>query len=83
MAGNIRKVGRPKGSVKDPNRLKIMNPNGRKIDVDGIQYNKYIRQEYNISTDGTKLILPEDVVPKVLKVGRSKGAKNKIQKINH
>src|SRR6266496_3553206 len=35
-------VGRPKGTIKDPNRLKIMNPNGRKIDVDGVQYNRYI-----------------------------------------
>ena len=24
------KVERPKGTIKDPNRLKIMNPNGRK-----------------------------------------------------
>ena len=53
----ISKAGRPKGSVKDPNYLKIMNPNVRKIDVDGIQCNKYIRQGYNISSDGTTLIL--------------------------
>ena len=46
MAKNT-KVGGPKGIVKDPNHLKIMNPNGRRIDV-GVQYNKYIRQGYNI-----------------------------------
>src|SRR6266496_4266434 len=71
------KVGRPKGTIKDPNRLKIMNPNGRKIDVDGVQYNKYIRQGY--ITNGTRLILPENAIPKVSKVGRPKGCKNKIE----
>ena len=75
------KVGRPKGTVKDPNRLKIINPNGRKIDVDGAQYNKYIRQGYIVShSNGARLILPENVTPKVLKVGRPKGVKNKIKK---
>src|SRR5258708_11361306 len=76
----IKKAGRPKGVVKDPNRLKIKNPNGYKIDVDGVQYNKFIRQGYEVSNDRTKLILPENVVPKVLKVGRPKGIKNKVQK---
>src|SRR5258708_36234410 len=71
------KVGRPKGTVKDPNRLKIINPNGRKIDVNGVQYNKYIRQGY--ITSGTRLILPDNVIPNVLKVGRPKGCKNKIR----
>src|SRR6266496_2460625 len=71
------KVGRPKGTIKDPNRLKIMNPNGRKIDVDGVQYNKYIRQGY--ITNGTRLILPDNIIPKVSKVGRPKGCKNKIK----
>src|SRR6266581_2206567 len=74
------KVGRPKGTIKDPNRLKIMNPNGRKIDVDGVQYNKYIRQGYNVNAEGTRLILSEKAVPKVLKVGRPKG-KTKTAKI--
>src|SRR6266496_6471212 len=74
------KVGKTKGTIKDPNRLKIMNPNGRKIDVDGVQYNKYIRQGY--ITDGTRLILPENAVPTVLKVGRPKGCKNKIKLLN-
>src|SRR5467141_709955 len=73
----ILKVGRPKGTVKDPNRLKIQNPNGRKIDVNGVQYNKYIRQGY--ITDGTRLILPDNVIPNVLKVGRPKGCKDKIK----
>ena len=76
----IKVIGRPKGIVKDPNRLKIINPNGRKIDVYGVQYNKYIRQGYNISTDRTRLILPENAVPKILKVGRPKGVKNKVKK---
>ena len=75
----IVKVGRPKGTLKDPNRLKIMNPNGRKIDVDGVQYNKYIKQGY--VTDGSRLILPENVVPKVFKVGRPRGCKNKVRKV--
>src|SRR6266581_3583186 len=77
------KVGRPKGTIKDPNRLKIMNPNGRKIDVDGVQYNKYIRQGYNVSTDRTRLILSDNVIPKVLKVGRPTGSKKvKIKNIH-
>src|SRR6266568_7010389 len=71
------KVGKPKGTIKNPNHLKIMNPNGRKIDVDGVQYNKYIRQGY--ITDGTRLTLPENAVPKVVKVGRPKGCKNKVK----
>ena len=70
------KVGRPKGSIKDLNRFKIMNPNWRKIDVDGVWYNRYIRQGY--FTDCTRLILQENVVPKVLKLGRPKASKNKI-----
>src|SRR6266581_953313 len=74
------KVGRPKGTIKDPNCLKIMNPNGRKIDVDGVQYNKYIRQGY--ITNGTRLILPDNIIPKVSKVGRPKGCKNKIKLLN-
>ena len=71
------KVGRPKGTIKDPNRLKIMNPNGRKIDVDGVQYNKYLRQGY--ISDGIRLTLPDNVIPKVLKVGRPKSCKNKLK----
>ncbi len=74
------KVGRPKGTIKDPNRLKIMNPNGRKIDVDGVQYNKYLRQGY--ISDGIRLTLPENAIPKVSKVGRPKGCKNKLKLLN-
>ena len=33
-------AGRPKGSTKDPNRRRILNPNGRRIDFEGRQYNK-------------------------------------------
>ena len=74
-------VGRPKGTVKDPNRLKIINPNGRKIDVDGVQYKKYIRQGYDVSVDKTRIVLPENVTPKILKPGRPKGCKNKVTKV--
>src|SRR6266496_3622756 len=73
MINNLCKVGRPKGSTKDPIRSKIINPNERRIDVDGVGFNKYIRQGY--ISDGSRLILPENVVPKVLKVGRPKGRK--------
>ena len=38
-------VGRPKGR-KDPNRRRVFNPNGRKIDYDGPQYNKLLRNGY-------------------------------------
>src|SRR5882757_5874525 len=75
------KVGRPKSTVKDPNRLKIINPNGRKIDVGGVQYKKYIRQGYDVSADRTRIVLPENVTPKILKPGRPKGCKNKITEI--
>src|SRR6266568_1806690 len=78
MTNNIRKVGRPKGSARDPIRSKVINPNGRRIDVDGVGFNKYIRQGY--INDGSRLILPENVVPKVLKVGRPKG--RKVENIN-
>jgi len=74
-------IGRPKGTVKDPNRLKIINPNGRKIDVDGVQYKKYIRQGYDVSVDKTRIVLPENVTPKILKPGRPKGCKNKVTKV--
>ena len=56
-----------------------MNPNGRKIDVDGVQYNRHIRQGY--ITDITRLILPENVAPIVLKLGRPKESKNKTKKV--
>jgi len=71
------KVGRPKGTIKVPGRLKIKNPNGIKIDADSAQYNKNTRKGYNISADGMKLLLPENVVPKILKFGKPKGSKNK------
>jgi len=37
----IRKRGRPQGCSKVQGCLKIKNPNEQKIDVDGVQYNKY------------------------------------------
>src|SRR5882757_10936755 len=74
-------IGRPKGTVKDPNRLKIINSNGRQIDVDGVQYKKYIRQGYDVSVDKTRIVLSENVTPKILKPGRPKGCKNKVTKV--
>jgi hypothetical protein len=50
-------VGRLKGSTKDPNRRKILNPEGRRIDFGGIQYNKWIKNGYKVKRDGTKLVI--------------------------
>src|SRR5271163_1880928 len=73
MATNSKnkQCGRPPGK-KDTNRKRILNPNGRIIDVDGPQYKKLLRSGYNESVDGTILILPENTTPKVFKVGRPK-----------
>ena len=49
-------AGRPKGS-KDPNRRRILNPNGRRIDFEGRQYNKWIKNGYKLNRDGTKLVI--------------------------
>ena len=49
-------AGRPKGS-KDPNRKRILNPNGRRIDFEGRQYNKWIKNGYKLNRDETKLVI--------------------------
>src|SRR5271170_8403961 len=50
-------VGRPRGSTKDPNRRKVKNPDGRRIDFEGIQYNKWIQNGYKLNRDETKLVI--------------------------
>ena len=49
--------GRPRGTTKDPNRLKIRNHNNRWIDVNGPQYQKLIRNGYIPNRNNTRLIL--------------------------
>jgi len=79
---NVRKPGRPKGTKKDPNRLKILNPNGRKIDVGGIQYNRYLKKGYAESEDGTRLKLEEGLsAERIIKRGRPKKIKTAVN--NH
>ena len=50
------KRGRPAGVTKDSNRARIMNPNGRLIDVNGPQYNKLIKNGYKPDEYGVTLI---------------------------
>ena len=50
-------AGRPRGTTKDPNRRRIVNPNGRRIDFEGRQYNELIKNGYKLDSDGTKLII--------------------------
>src|SRR5271170_5179071 len=50
-------AGRPRGSTKDPNRRKVKNPDGRRIDFEGTQYNKWIKSGYKLSRDGIKLVI--------------------------
>src|SRR6476619_1734489 len=50
-------VGRHRGSTKDPNRRRILNPEGRRIDFGGIQYKKWIKNGYKVNRDGTKLVI--------------------------
>ena len=68
-------------------RNKILDPIGREIEVDGVQYNKYIKHGYKVSIDGTSLLsrkmkmLESFIVPeKVEKVEKPKG-KAKTEKI--
>src|SRR5437899_3196718 len=42
-------AGRPVGTTKNPNRRRVRNPNGRLIDFEGIQYNKYVYNEQDNS----------------------------------
>src|SRR6476619_7640689 len=50
-------VGRFRGSTKDPNRRRILNPEGRRIDFGSPQYNKWIKNGYKVNRDGTKLVI--------------------------
>ena len=44
-------AGRPKNTIKDSNRRKVRNPNGRIIDFEGPQYNKLIKSGYILNND--------------------------------
>src|SRR5271163_1038400 len=72
-----KQCGRPPGK-KDPNRKRILNSNGRIIDVDGPQYNKLLRSGYNESEDGKTLVFNESYIRKTIPRGRPK----KIRVIN-
>src|SRR5277367_3531774 len=50
-------AGRPRGTTKDPNRRKVKNPDGRRIDFEGTQYNKWIKSGYKLNRDGIKLVI--------------------------
>ena len=50
-------AGKPRGSTKDHNRGKVKNPDGRRIDFEGTQYNKWIKSGYKLSRDGIKLVI--------------------------
>src|SRR5277367_5195107 len=50
-------AGRPRGSTKDPNRRKVKNPDGRRIDFEGTQYNKWIKSGYKLNRDAIKLVI--------------------------
>src|SRR5277367_714072 len=50
-------AGRPRGSTKDPNRRKVKNPDGRRIDLKGTHYNKGIKSGYKLNRDGIKLVI--------------------------
>jgi len=82
VRSKVAKVGRPKGSIQVPGCLKIKNPNGRIINVDGPQYKTLLENGYKPSDDGIRLISDENykyTAPR--KKGRPPGSKNEIQKI--
>jgi hypothetical protein len=54
-------TGRPRGSTKDPNRRRVINPNNRKIDFEGKQYYELINKGYKL--DGEKLVKDENFTP--------------------
>jgi len=71
-----------KEPIKVPGCLKIKNPNGRIINVNGPQYKKLLENGYKPSDDGIRLISDENykyTAPR--KKGRPPGSKNEIQKI--
>src|SRR6266536_1348173 len=71
----IQMVGRPVGTIKDPNRRKITNPNGKIIDYNGLQYNKLIRSGYKLNDDGTHLVEDNNFTGSIVKkiAGRPRG----------
>src|SRR5271163_338670 len=72
-----KRCGRPPGK-KDTNRKRILNPNGRIIDVNGPQYNKLLRSGYDESEDGKTLVFNDSFIRKTIPRGRPK----KIRVIN-
>ena len=69
-------VGRLRGSTKDPNRRRILNPEGRRIDLGGPQYNNWIKNGYKVHRDETKLVIDESFTGDrnaTRPVGRPKG----------
>jgi len=56
MNNQVRR-GRPRGSVKDPNRPKIRDEYNRLIDVNGPKYMRLIQNGYIHSEDNTRLIV--------------------------
>ena len=54
-------TGRPRGSTKDPNRRRVINPNNRKIDFEGKQYYEWINKGYKL--DGERLVKDENFTP--------------------
>src|SRR6478609_9165201 len=69
-------VGRLRGSTKDPNRRRILNPEGRRIDLGGPQYNNWIKNGYKVHRDETKLVIDKSFTGDrnaTRPVGRPKG----------
>src|SRR6266536_2029920 len=76
----IQMVGRPVGSIKDPKRRKVTNPNGRIIDYGGLQYNKFIRSGYKLNDAGTHLVADNSVTGSIVKrfAGRPRGKASSV-----
>jgi hypothetical protein len=56
-------AGRPRGTTKDPNRRRVINPNGRMIDYEGRQYYELIKKGYKLNNSNNKLIIDENYTP--------------------
>src|SRR6266536_2315918 len=67
--------GRSVRNIKDPNRRKVINPNGRLIDYNGLQYNKLLRSGCKLNDAGTHLVKDNNFTADIVKksVGRPKG----------
>ena len=79
IKGKEKNVGRPIGVKKDPDILKIKNPNGRLIIYNGPQFTKLIKQGYVVNNN--KLELGPDGLKEIPK-GRPKGSKKVIENKN-